>query len=177
MNICQTLFAELSNSTIRHLRVEPPVTDPTFSTVEVPAIFHIPALSISVETLYYSPETPVRDMFRVIGETVPTNYGSGLLPDFILDYPDEYPALRHLHISSYVSLYPKIVTPEALGRVKQWLEARVEMGRPIQSFKLTGTIYEGEAKGKAGDSKLFDALRDLIQIRDDRHVYSRSVPR
>ncbi|KZV64326.1 hypothetical protein PENSPDRAFT_757324 [Peniophora sp. CONT] len=174
ISICQAIFDELPLSVIRHLRVYQPVTDESFSAVDTGAVFHTAALSDSVETLRYDPEN---SLILLSGQPSPSNYGTGLLPDFILDYPDAYPALRHIHISSHASLYKTVVTPEAMFDVKRWLEARIRKGLAIQSVKLTGIVYEGAQSGEAADADLFDPLRSLVEFVDERHLSDRGGTR
>ncbi|VDB82749.1 unnamed protein product [Peniophora sp. CBMAI 1063] len=165
--IYEAIFAELPSSTIHELYVDPPTVDQSFTAADTPAVFHGSALSASVETLYYSLEPPFG---LSTGELGPAHFGRGLLPDFLLDWPATYPALKHVRISSYVTLYKKAVVADAIQKVKQWLEARVKLGLPVQTLTLCGTI-EG-TDGKANDLDLYGPLLDLVDVQDTRRVFS-----
>ncbi|VDB86899.1 unnamed protein product [Peniophora sp. CBMAI 1063] len=171
MRLYLGIFKQLPEGQIRHLSVCHQDRYNAFTWVETLPVFHLPALSQSVETLFYEIE-----MERLGPMTDVADFGSGLLPKFLLVDPFVYPKLTSITINGDLGgdHYATATTPEDINELITWLKARAACDRPRIVFRLTGDSYKIPFSGESGvvmrprDWKILEKLDEWVEIVDER---------
>ncbi|KZV71803.1 hypothetical protein PENSPDRAFT_684301 [Peniophora sp. CONT] len=149
------LLEQISGAKLRqiHLRATSYRNNPPATVTEAElSVYRMPQLADDVDTVLYSipitqPETPIT------------------LPPFFLDGPTVYPRLKNLVIQQFEQGYTRLpLQREFVGRLKFWLEARIEAGLPLHEVRLRG---HARWRTKA-DSAAWDTIRTIVNFVDER---------
>ncbi|VDB99727.1 unnamed protein product [Peniophora sp. CBMAI 1063] len=162
----QLAFGSLVPGQIRILSIENWKFDryPLFPSVQANGAFHLDVLSAHVEELHYE----MRDLTMAsIWDRDNRRWGTGLLPYFILRYPETYPLLRRIyaHGGSKIPDLPWPSAAQLLG-IREWHELRVRGGVCLEVLHLEGQL----PLGISAQTTSLELLGSEVPVVDDRRI-------
>ncbi|KZV75474.1 hypothetical protein PENSPDRAFT_69514 [Peniophora sp. CONT] len=134
---------------------------PSFPSREANGAFHLDGLSQHVEELCYQACELTASMHYSLNNK---RWGNGLVPDFLIRYPEKYPALRRIYTRGGSS-HSEIPWPSApqLSDMKGWYNLRTRKGISLEFLHLEGQLPEGT-------STSLEFLGDDVPVVDNRHI-------
>ncbi|KZV69677.1 hypothetical protein PENSPDRAFT_686184 [Peniophora sp. CONT] len=170
MDFYEGFFEQLSVGQIVHLTVCHEERLDEFDWEETLPAFQMPQLTHSVQSIHYHLE--VQDAHQFASETA--DFGSGLLPMFLLDNPVAYTSIVSVTLEGNPERYERATSADEVEKLLWWLDERAASNAPLKTLYLTGGAYKLPYEEHSGtvnrsrDWEVWNEVGKLVQVIDER---------
>lgn len=169
----EALFRQFSPDQVENLVVTFSPDSPARNILSMSAVsaLRVPQLADSVRTIvYHIPTTN----YRAHGGVMDFD----MVPRFLLQEQEDtrYGKLENLVFRANELVYASATTTRRpIIQLREWLEDRVRIGKPLRTLTLEGVAYAIGPAGEffAEDNDTFNEIRELVDVVDDRTMIKR----